>query len=313
MYHDRKLKMAYRPSGWQIPLITVIQELRLWDEYGLEVELELVESSGEAERLLIEKTIDLLVGNHLHPLADRVKGIPIIYLAQANNWCGNLLATREDISSLPDLKGKRVAVGTSLDTHPVFTIRLLLDEAGLEPEKDKIRFVAISRNVMEQMDAVLRGEADATFVNPPYELKAKKLGLKVVEIPRLPMVCGITVTTLSPFAAAHGELIKQVLKVLIHGIWYFKTHKRETIKILGDRLSQKMELESEELLDRLYTSQADNLEEKLYPTLEAIKNVYRTALFAYPEVEGLNPLVMWDLHYMRELDEEGFVDKLYKG
>ena len=30
------------------------------------------------------------------------------------------------------------------------------------------------------------------------------------------------------------------------------------------------------------------------------------------EVKELNPLSMWDLRYTRELDEEGFFDRLYR-
>ena len=32
----------------------------------------------------------------------------------------------------------------------------------------------------------------------------------------------------------------------------------------------------------------------------------------YPEAEGLNPLTLWDLHWVRELDDEGFIDGLIR-
>jgi hypothetical protein len=56
----------------------------------------------------------------------------------------------------------------------------------------------------------------------------------------------------------------------------------------------------------------DYMEKKPYPTTDAVKNVYRAALILYPEVKDLNPLSMWDLRYTRELDEEGFFDRLYR-
>ena len=31
-----------------------------------------------------------------------------------------------------------------------------------------------------------------------------------------------------------------------------------------------------------------------------------------PEVEGFNPLVMWDMHHLRAIDDSGYIDKLYQ-
>jgi hypothetical protein len=31
-----------------------------------------------------------------------------------------------------------------------------------------------------------------------------------------------------------------------------------------------------------------------------------------PEAKAISPLALWDLHYLRELDNSGFIDKLYK-
>jgi len=30
-----------------------------------------------------------------------------------------------------------------------------------------------------------------------------------------------------------------------------------------------------------------------------------------PEIKDFNPLVMWDLHHLREIDDSGYIDRLY--
>ena len=32
-----------------------------------------------------------------------------------------------------------------------------------------------------------------------------------------------------------------------------------------------------------------------------------------PKAKELSPLALWDLHYLRELDDSGFIDQLYAG
>jgi ABC-type nitrate/sulfonate/bicarbonate transport system substrate-binding protein len=305
-------KILYRPSSLQYPVLSMVEEFNLWQEFGLEPDLELQVETEIAERRLIEGDAQLVIGNHITPHADRARGVPIVYLAQATNWAEEWLVAKDNrIKGLTDLRGRSIAAGVVVDDHPTLTTRLRLEKAGLEPEKDEIQFVPVASNPMAQIEAVRDNKVDAAMVMAPYDLKARRWGYSVVTIPKLPMVWGLTVTALSPFALHNGELIKGIIKAIITGIYYFKTRREEALRTLKERLGRKMSLETEEELEYFYDYMLRTLETKLYPTLEAIQNVYRLALFNYPEARKLNPLTMWDLHYMREVDEEGFVDQLY--
>jgi hypothetical protein len=53
------------------------------------------------------------------------------------------------------------------------------------------------------------------------------------------------------------------------------------------------------------------LEPRLYPAMDAITNVYQEALRQDPDAARINPLALWNLHYIRQIDDSGFVDALY--
>jgi hypothetical protein len=53
------------------------------------------------------------------------------------------------------------------------------------------------------------------------------------------------------------------------------------------------------------------LEDKPYPTLDAIRNVFALVLKRDPEIKSFNPLALWDLHYLSEIDDSGYVNRLY--
>jgi hypothetical protein len=50
---------------------------------------------------------------------------------------------------------------------------------------------------------------------------------------------------------------------------------------------------------------------KPYPDHEAVANAYKLCCMKNPEAEEQSPLALWDLHYLRRLDNSGFIDKLY--
>jgi hypothetical protein len=48
---------------------------------------------------------------------------------------------------------------------------------------------------------------------------------------------------------------------------------------------------------------------KPYPTAEAIVNTNAIAAHEYgAQID--NPVTLWDLHWVKELDDEGFIDEL---
>ena len=62
-------------------------------------------------------------------------------------------------------------------------------------------------------------------------------------------------------------------------------------------------------LRRQVDSIAELLQVKPYPTIEAIVNTDEIAAQEYgPTLE--NPLTLWDLHWLKELDDEGFIDNI---
>ena len=61
-----------------------------------------------------------------------------------------------------------------------------------------------------------------------------------------------------------------------------------------------------------HASVASVLESKMFPTMQAITNVYQEALRQDKEdAARVNPMELWDLHHLRRLDDAGFIDSLY--
>jgi hypothetical protein len=62
---------------------------------------------------------------------------------------------------------------------------------------------------------------------------------------------------------------------------------------------------------KVYDEIASSLEPKLYPSMNAIFNVYEEAKRQYKDSDKVHPLALWDFHFLREIDDSGFIDALY--
>jgi len=91
------------------------------------------------------------------------------------------------------------------------------------------------------------------------------------------------------------------------------TAKRKTVTGREEPFPMKrMKIESMEEMERQFDSIVKWLKPKPYPTPRAIANSYEIATIEYPDARGLNPLSLWDLHWVKELDDEGFIDGLIR-
>lgn len=79
-----------------------------------------------------------------------------------------------------------------------------------------------------------------------------------------------------------------------------------------DHATAVLHFENDDEVKALYDEWDRSLERKPYPLPEAIANVFQLALRRDPEIADFNPLAMWDTHYVRELDDSGYIDQLYR-
>lgn len=71
-------------------------------------------------------------------------------------------------------------------------------------------------------------------------------------------------------------------------------------------------MRSDEEVTALRGIETRSLERKGYPSAEAIVNVFQLAVRRNPEIAGFNPLALWNTHYLRELEDSGYINRLYQ-
>jgi ABC-type nitrate/sulfonate/bicarbonate transport system substrate-binding protein len=311
MSERKKLQIIYR-SNAHAPLWVVAEKSGMWGENGLDVDTSPQLVREKAVETLKNGNTDLISGNH-HNLYERnARGEDFVHLAQAaNTWTDNFLVVKNSIKGVQDLRGSTIAVDKP-SSHSGLNVWLFLRQEGLDVDRGDVEIVGCPGPAEERYSRVLQGEFGATFVCIPHDARVAKAGGRVIPVRAMPMIRGVTLTTTMTFVKSHEEEIRRLIRGFVDTIHFFLTRKEETIKILKNHLPAALGIKNDEEVHSLYGEWEQSLERKPYPSMEAMANVFQLAVRRNPEVASYNPVAMWDTHYVRELDDSGYIDKLYQ-
>jgi len=316
------IHFPYRSSS-HLALMHVINETGAWERNGLKVDFDKIISRGDAHDLVPKGEVEFVSGNHVSTYAARAKGDTWQYLGQTVSKNNLFLITRPDagINKLEDVRGRKFG---NRGRHPGLNTWLYLKQSGLDADKDQVELVTEKREEDEAgakkvkgkslLNMVADSDVDAAFVNQPRTEQARRMGLKVIDIPTQDMIFFMTISSSAKMVTERPDVVKRVLKSVLEGIAYFKIHKNETIKILQAKHKKEGDLDLD-MATKVYDDLAPRLEPKLYPSLAAVYNVYQEAL-KQDEKNGdaakVHPLALWNVNFLREIDDTGFINKLYK-
>jgi ABC-type nitrate/sulfonate/bicarbonate transport system substrate-binding protein len=253
----------------------------------------------EAHKLLKNGKVQFIGGNHITPYIKRATGDDWIYVGQTANYIGQAIVVKKDskIRRLEDLRGKTLGAKGTGGPHTWLNAWLTLQKNGLE-KAVKIERVFKRGRVWKGVQA---GDFEAAIVGRPDDLQARRDGMRTIALPLLPMIVFTTVSTTGKFVRENGPLIKRFLKGLGSGIRFFKTNKKKSMEILSSTLPKERGGGDREMIEHYYRDLSETLTATLYPTMDAIYNVYAEACRYNAAAKKVNPLELWDLHFLRQL------------
>ena len=295
-----------------LPIWEVMDKAGIWEQNGLKVSFGFCNSSEAAEKALFGGDVDFVSGNHISPYLLVRRGKPIVCLTSPSNTTNDRLVTNFPIKEVAELRGKKIGDTTLADSiggyhHPRGNHMLYVMRGGLK--LDEVEWVELSELNDEfkamQMDVLKSGKVDAIFVTGNTE-KFAQAGLHVLQLDPLPMINGPTLTSTITTLEKKDGLAERLVKAQVMGIHFARTRRGETEEILAGLRERVPECKS------VNYRGVSKLLPKPYPDHEAVANAYKLCCLKSPETEEQSPMALWDLHYLRQLDNSGFIDNLYR-
>ena len=296
-------------SADQLPA-WVAKETGIFQKNGLDVDLIFFTGGTTSILALVSGDVPITQVSGPGLINSVMAGSDAVFIAAGMTSLNYVLMGKPGLKTAEQLKGGTVAIsrfGSATDS----IARFALKKIGLTPGKD-VTIVQVGSGPA-RLDAALTGKVSAAVINPPSSFLAERRGLAVVaDVAQMGLVFQHTgAATTKRFIREHQDVVRRYVKSHIEAVHRIWTDKEATVKALGKYMGGGVERDIlEKSRDNILTEAL--LPKKQYPTLEGLKTVLEDVGERDPRAKTAKPEQFVDFSFIKELDQSGYIDGLYK-
>ncbi len=302
-----KVRAAYTSISIQFDPVYIMKELDLPRKYGLDTEILFVPVSSRAIQAALAGEIQFLTSGGVANINANVMGADFTGLtATLNTFVFKILAHPE-LKKPEDLRGKKVGI-SRLGGASDFSIRYALNHWGLVPDRD-VALIQVGGEP-ESLLALRNRAVDAAILSEPFASLAKRNGsVLLADLSQL----GATYTmhgfgVRKSYIQANRDITVRFMKAYLEGIYVFKTNKGLALNILKKYTRQ----DDLSLVQTSYDEMSQRLIRRVpYPDPAGIQTIIDQLAKTRPQMKNLNPNDFIDPTILKEIEDSGFVKKLY--
>jgi len=262
---------------------------------GLRAEIVRINSTPTTYQALLSGGVDVAIGAPSGLVTLNLQGTEVVTIGSWDNVMPYILATREKITDLGQLRGKKLAVNRPGST-PWLIMRVLLEDAGLSKD---VQLLPLAGGSQERLAALKTSGIEAAPVSWALEPTLKKMGLYSFKGNKTPFLTGAICVKRS-YLQSHRSTLKRFLKGLLEAAQFVLADKKGTFPILAKILRT----EDKEALEFAYDYMRLNESPALYPPADAIKNLLRMAAYEDPRAASVRPEMIADFSILEELGQK---------
>lgn len=292
------IRIHYRDVD-RTPYLYVLQQAAR--RYGLE--LDVVRATGrEYPELLVEGATEVLAENYWGLQNFAARGAPVVCVATSVTWMNETLLVHPTIRELNDLRGKRFAV-RGIGPSEVMPAQWLRDQ-GLGADVTPVVISEREVGRWGNWKRVVEGDCHGCLVTNLYADEPIAAGLRVLPTEPYGMLGNVTLTTSERLVAERRDDVLNLVRAAFDAQLIFKHDRAATLDVMRQEPMQLMEIPDQQRLERVYDILSAELADEPIPYAEAIANTHRMVLDRYPELATFNPLLMWDLSFVKQVRQE---------
>jgi NitT/TauT family transport system substrate-binding protein len=283
----------------------VAKDAKLYDKYGLDAEVSVVQGSGAASKAMVAGHLDVAPIATPTAIEADLAGADLAILAHTLQSVTHALMARPEIRRPDDLRGKRIAI-SSFGSLTHFLVRHILRQKGLVPERD-VTLVQIGGDA-ERLAALGRGSIDAAALSFPSYARAQKAGYSMVwDSSKEIQYPGIEIVARRSMIQRDRDLILNYMKAHLEGIALFKRNST-----FGRRIIKRtLKIDDEGLIGDSYHLFAKNFLSAPYPNIAGMRTSFEYIAQTHPDIWRHKPEEFVDASFVEELEKSAFIKKLY--
>jgi ABC-type nitrate/sulfonate/bicarbonate transport system substrate-binding protein len=304
---QEKIRIGYGAVSIQSGLVWIAKEKGLFAKYGLTPEIVYIPGGSTNIQALISGNLDLTQLTGAPGVAANLEGADIVYIAVNLDKLNYQLVTRPEIKRAEQLKGAKLGIsrfGSSAD----FGLRVILKRLGLDPNKD-VTILQIGGEP-ERSAAVRTGRIDGTVMNAPFGTEAEKQKLNILADSLKMGIPFFNTGVLSSRRTLEQQerKILNFLRAYLEAIKILKTDREFSLR----SLSHFTHVSDIKVIEEGYDYFKDEIQAVPYPSLEAMQAVVSQMAETNPKAKRADARTYISDRYLRQLEDEGFVKRLWE-
>lgn len=288
----------------------IAQERGIFTKHGIEAQTILIRGGPTLVASLMAGDINVAFTSGVSVLGAAAQGIDVKMLTSISSRVSWKLVAAPPIKTAPDLRGKRFGVQSIVGSTWMYSM-LALEQLGLEPKRDNITFLPIGDPVT-MAHALETGRIDAVVLDPVLSRGLMNKGFSLlldlfeakVSFPGL----GLGVTR--AYLEQNDSTVEEVVAALTESLAFIQVPANKPVVLKS--MMKNLRMTDPVAAENGYQDQVLTLNRKPYPSLEGLRNAQRLMALQNPKIAALKIEDLIDSRFVRKLDENGLIDRLYR-
>jgi NitT/TauT family transport system substrate-binding protein len=302
-----RLPIVYSTSSAANSPLQLGQDQGIFQANALEVEL--THAPGNAgPAAMISGQAPMMVGGCAETVAAVAGGGDFVIWLQPTNRMQYMLAGGPNVPDAASLRGKRTAV-SRLGSSSHLSTKFMLKHLGLDPEQD-VTYVQVG-NTPDRVAALLSGSVDATILSMDEgNLLSSQPGMRIiVDMTREAVpYCANAVVTPRQYLRENPDVIRRFTRAYVEMTARYKLNRAEGMAAVSRHLDEQ----DPQKLASIWESWVSLFVDKPYPDPQAVQFVLDEYAQTDPRARDLKVEDLIDRSWVRALDEQGYIDQLYR-
>ena len=294
-------------AGSQAPF-WITKEAGLFEKNGLDVIMIYLDGGSRATQAMMSGDLPIAQVGGNAPVVAKLRGADITLIAGLLNILAYSMVVSPEIKKPEDLKGKKLTV-SRFGSNSDYATRKILVKWGLRPDVD-VAVLQIPGGQPTRLAAIQTKQVHGMVAQPPVTNLARKFNMNIIAepedfggaYPTTPVAARIS------FIKDKRETVRKFTRALLEGIHVYKTQKDFSKKVIA----KYVKTNDNDALEDSYQFFSRLVPNKPYPSLDAIKEALAELAVIDPKARSVKPEDFADMSLIKEFDDNGFIDGLYR-
>jgi NitT/TauT family transport system substrate-binding protein len=294
-------------AGSQAPF-WITKEAGLFEKNGLDVIMIYLDGGSRATQAMMSGDVPIAQVGGNAPIIARLRGADVTLVGGLLNILAYSMVVSPEIKKPEDLRGKKLTV-SRFGSNSDYATRKILLKWGLRPDVD-VAVLQIPGGQPTRLAAIQSKQVHGMVAQPPVTNLARKFNMNIIAepedfggaYPTTPVAARIS------FVKDRRDTVRKFTRALLEGIHVYKTQKDFSKKVIA----KYVKTDDNDALEDSYQFFSRLVPQKPYPSLDAVKEALAELGEKDPKVRSAKPEDFVDMSVIKEFDESGFIDGLYK-